>query len=102
VAVNLGGSAAALAGPIPELELIETVAQALRALQLSGWRVVPFAMTPADVQQLEALSGTLSLHEQVRRPSTAGALLELLGTCQLTLTMRLHGAVCSGCAGVLH
>lgn len=83
-----------------ETSVLSEVQSVVLELVRAGWTVWPFAMTARDVPVLQRFLCGAGLPTTVDQPQTCTDLLNRIGACHLTLSLRLHGVVLSHCAGV--
>jgi hypothetical protein len=98
VAVNLRTSPARSQNR--ELPVCNQVLPLLRGLLAQGWKIRPFALQDSDCTALRRLLSDLGMSSREPRVyDSVDLLIDDLAPCQLSVSVRLHGAVFSSCAG---
>ncbi|MCW3058882.1 MAG: polysaccharide pyruvyl transferase family protein [Capsulimonas sp.] len=84
-----------------ERQLFAAVIPTLSRLAAQGWTPIPVAMTDSDIAPTERLMRHITpAPTAVRRLATSQEFFEAVSPCAFTMSVRLHGAVLSCCAGV--
>jgi len=81
--------------------ILRALEEPLARLAREGWEIVPVALEDGDCRHLDALlAGVPGPHREVQRPRDAATFFALVQPCAFAVSVRLHGAILSACAGV--